>query len=92
MSKWDTNTTPLATNKLHERNHSCSCSTATRHEIELWPKVNTILYIMTDAKSCHEQPRADRNYKELKELSGKATSGPEVQEMQIDTRKSKSCQ
>ena len=28
------------------------------------PNVNTILYILTDGKSCHEQPRAARNYKD----------------------------
>ena len=99
MWKWDTNTTPLATNKLHERNHSCSCSTATRHEFELWPNVNTILYILTDAKSCHEQPRAARNYKELQRTAqkshelprstGDADSKQEFQELPVATR---SCQ
>ena len=74
-----------------------------QHSYEAWvwamPNVNTILYILTDAKSCHEQPRAARNYKELQRTAqksheltrstGDADSKQEFQELPVDTR---SCQ
>ena len=63
------------------------------------PNVNTILYILTDGKSCHEQPRAARNYKELQRTAqksheltrstGDANSKQEIQELPVATR---SCQ
>ena len=63
------------------------------------PNGNTILYILTDGKSCHEQPRAARNYKELQRTAqksheltrstGDANSKQEIQELPVAT---KSCQ
>ena len=63
------------------------------------PNVNTILYILTDAKSCHKQPRTARNYKEIQRTAqksheltrstGDANSKQEIQELPMAT---KSCQ
>ena len=72
MLKWDTQTTPIATNKLHERKNSSPNSTAIKVGIELWPINKKKLYILTvdmnclkQKKCCQDQTGATKNYPEL---------------------------
>ena len=50
-----TNTTPLARNKLHDS------ITTIRHEVELWPIVKKLLYILTVEMNRHELKRVARS-------------------------------
>ena len=75
MLKWDTQTTPIATNKLHERKNSSPCSTAIKVGIELWPIIKKKLYILTVDMNCLKQkkvlPGPDRSYKELPRVANR---------------------
>ena len=92
MWKWDTNTTPLATNKLHEGNHNSSFSKATRNEFELWPIIKNIIY----TNSCHELPWADKRNQEQTRATKNRTKFPgaaqKYRSCQLYTRASRSCQ